>query len=225
MTHERQGRRAIAAAAPPGPQTQPVPPSPLEGSADEGPVAAEATNPACESAVRPTSEVRAAIAVRAPDGNRARPRLALPRGPAGPTPRRPPAATRPRMVTPPAVGTDTTSVDEASGRDRGSSTVELAVSLPALVLMLFVALTAVVAVQVQGRCVDAAREAARAEARGEPGVPAGQRAAPPGATVRVDNDGEIATATVRVRIRPLGGTLPSFEVAATAVAAVEPGVG
>ena len=108
-------------------------------------------------------------------------------------------------------------------RDRGSTTVELAVSLPALVLMLFVALSAVVAVRVQGQCVDAAREAARAAARGEPGEPAGRRAAPPGAEIDVVVDGDTARATVRVRLKPLGGHLPSFDVEATAVAAVEPG--
>lgn len=109
--------------------------------------------------------------------------------------------------------------------DRGSATVELAVSLPALVLLLFAALTAVVAVRVQGECVDAAREAARAEARGEPGEPAGRRVAPDGASVSVVIDGDTARATVRVRIQPLGGRLPGFEIGATAVAAMEPGVG
>ena len=98
-------------------------------------------------------------------------------------------------------------------------------SLPALVLLLFAALTAVVAVRVQGECVDAAREAARAQARGEAGVPAGQRVAPDGAAVSVVVEGDTARATVRVRIQPLGGRLPGFDVGATAVAAMEPGVG
>ena len=60
-------------------------------------------------------------------------------------------------------------------RDRGSTTVELAMSLPALVLLMLAGLTAVSAVRTQLECVDAAREAARAVARGAPppGGPAG----------------------------------------------------
>jgi TadE-like protein len=106
--------------------------------------------------------------------------------------------------------------------DAGSATVELAVSLPAMVLMLFVALSAIVAVRVQGECVDAAREAARAAARGEPAV--GRRALPPGATVTLVSDGDTVRAVVTVRVTPLGGHLPGVTVAATAVAALEPGV-
>ncbi len=53
----------------------------------------------------------------------------------------------------------------AGSADRGSVTAELAVALPALVLLLLAGLTAVQAVTVQLRCVDAAREAARAAAR------------------------------------------------------------
>jgi hypothetical protein len=108
-------------------------------------------------------------------------------------------------------------------RDRGSATVELAVSLPALVLLLAAALTAVVAVRVQLECVDAAREAARAAARGESGIVAGTRAGPPGATVSIVDSGDNVVATVRAPVRPLGGWAPAFTVDATAVAAVEPG--
>ena len=98
-------------------------------------------------------------------------------------------------------------------------------SLPALMLMLFAALTAVGAVRTQLECVDAAREAARAAARGEPGVAAGQRVAPKGASVAVSADGGTVTAVVRVRVHPLGGHLPGFDVSAAAIAATEPGVG
>jgi hypothetical protein len=111
----------------------------------------------------------------------------------------------------------------AGARDRGSATAELAVSLPALMLMVFLALTAVAAVRTQLQCVDAAREAARAAARGEPGPAAGRRVAPPGAVVTVTVDGDIVRATVGTHVRPLGGRLPGFDVSATAVAAVEPG--
>ena len=39
------------------------------------------------------------------------------------------------------------------------------------------------------RCFDSARGAARAAARGEPGEPAGRRAAPDGASISVETDG------------------------------------
>ena len=56
----------------------------------------------------------------------------------------------------------------ASRRDRGSVTAELAVGLPAVVLLL-VALLAVASTAIaQTRCTDAARAGARAAALGEP---------------------------------------------------------
>ena len=63
-------------------------------------------------------------------------------------------------------------------RDRGSFTAELAAGLPALVLLLLAGLAAVGAVTIKAQCVDAAREAALAASRGEPGVPAGVGSAP-----------------------------------------------
>jgi hypothetical protein len=98
------------------------------------------------------------------------------------------------------------------------------VSLPALVLMVFLALTAVVAVRTQLECVDAAREAARAQARGEPGEAAGRRVAPRGAFVRVTTEGDTVRASVAARVRPLGGRLPGFDIRAEATALIEPGV-
>ena len=106
--------------------------------------------------------------------------------------------------------------------DRGSFTAELAVGLPALMLLLFAALTGVGAVTTKGQCVDAAREAALAASRGDSGEVAGQRAAPPGAVVEVDLDAEVATARVRAPVRLLGAHLPAITVEATAVAAREP---
>jgi Flp pilus assembly protein TadG len=107
--------------------------------------------------------------------------------------------------------------------DAGSATVELAVSLPALVLMLFAALTAIMAVRTQLECVDAAREAARSAARGESGTAAGARVAPDGASVDVSVGSDTVRTTVSVRLNPLGGRLPGFDITATAVAAMEPG--
>lgn len=109
------------------------------------------------------------------------------------------------------------------GGDRGSVTAELAVALPVLVLFLLAGLTSVNAVATQMRCVDAAREAARAQARGEPGAAAGERVAPTGASVAVSADGDTVRATVVAITHPLGDRLPGFTVRAEAVAAAEPG--
>ncbi|GAB3964872.1 TadE family type IV pilus minor pilin [Plantactinospora veratri] len=107
--------------------------------------------------------------------------------------------------------------------DRGSFTAELAAGLPALVLLLLAGLTAVNAVTTKGQCVDAAREAALATSRGAPGIPAGARAAPAGATVSVSVTGDRVVATVRAPVRAFGARLPRLTVSAIAVAAVEPG--
>jgi Flp pilus assembly protein TadG len=103
-------------------------------------------------------------------------------------------------------------------RDRGSVTAELAVGLPALVLLLLFALGAVDAVLARMECVDAARDAALVSARGGDGRTEGQRRAPKGASVDVALDGQTATAVVRLRVSPLGPYLPSVTVTATAVA-------
>jgi Flp pilus assembly protein TadG len=107
-------------------------------------------------------------------------------------------------------------------RDRGSTTAELAVGLPALMLLLLFGLGAVNAVLARMQCVDAARDAALASARGGDGASEGQRRAPRGASVSVTLDGERATATVRVTVHPLGRYLPSVTVDGTAVADREP---
>ena len=52
--------------------------------------------------------------------------------------------------------------------DGGMATAELAVVLPVLVLLVAAGLTAISVLLAQLRCVDGAREAARAAARGEP---------------------------------------------------------
>ncbi|MEV6523362.1 TadE family type IV pilus minor pilin [Longispora sp. NPDC051575] len=106
--------------------------------------------------------------------------------------------------------------------DAGSATVELAACLPAMVLLLLAGMTAVMAVVGQVRCVDAAREAARAQARGSDGVLAGRRAAPE-AAVSVTQSGESVRARVVLVVRPFGLRLPGVTVSADAVAAREPG--
>lgn len=107
-------------------------------------------------------------------------------------------------------------------RDRGSATVELAVGLPALVLLLLFGLGAVNAALARMQCVDAARDAALTSSRGGDGTAAGQRRAPHGAGVTVSDDGQRVTAVVRVTVHPLGPFLPSVTVDGTAVAEKEP---
>src|SRR5262245_41661591 len=92
--------------------------------------------------------------------------------------------------------------------DRGSVTAELAVAFPVVVLLLLAGLTGVTAVLTKLRCVDAAREAARVEARGESGGSVGQRAAPDGAVVSVSVEGGDVHVVVRSRVRPLVPLLP-----------------
>ncbi|HEY7487694.1 MAG TPA: TadE family type IV pilus minor pilin [Streptosporangiaceae bacterium] len=112
--------------------------------------------------------------------------------------------------------------------ERGSVTAEIAVALPALVLVIVVALWGVSAAAAQVACVDAARAGARAAARGEP-VPAVQaatvRAAPPGAKVTTRRDGDRTEVEVIAQIRaPALSGLPPIVVREHAVAATEPGV-
>ncbi len=95
--------------------------------------------------------------------------------------------------------------------ERGAATAELAVALPALVLVLAVALAAVDLGLAQVRCVDAARVGARLLARGEPRTVAlaeVRAAAPRGAEVAVTTAGGRVTVSVTGQVpaalRPLG---------------------
>ncbi|HEX5346363.1 MAG TPA: TadE family type IV pilus minor pilin [Pseudonocardiaceae bacterium] len=107
--------------------------------------------------------------------------------------------------------------------DRGSVTVEAALALCSLVAVLALVLAAVSAVAAQLRCIDAAREAARLTARGEPAraEDIAQRIAPRGAVVAVTVRGD--EVTVRVSANPAAGLLPGIDVGAEAAAVLEPG--
>ena len=110
-------------------------------------------------------------------------------------------------------------------RDGGMATAELAVVLPALVLVVAAALTAVSVLLAQLRCVDAAREGARAAARGEPAAvarAAASRVAPAAAAIDIGTAGEEVRVTVSAIAGKGGGLLPTFRVTATAVAVREP---
>ena len=100
-------------------------------------------------------------------------------------------------------------------------TVELAVAIPAVVIVLALVLGGVSLGIDLVRCDDAARLAARAVARGDSASTAratAVRAAPNGARVALSSGDKQVTATVGVR-RQLGGM--GFDVAATSVADLE----
>lgn len=125
------------------------------------------------------------------------------------------------------VGESSSALPEPDRRarfDAGMVTAELAVALPALVLVLAGCLTGLGAVVDQVRCVDAARLAARAAARGD--TPSAVRAdavraAPGGATVSVTEMGQHVRVVVRATARGWAGLLPSFDLSATAITPVE----
>ena len=106
-------------------------------------------------------------------------------------------------------------------------TAETAVVLPVLLVVLAGAVAAVVVVGAQLRCVDAAREGARAAARGEPvGVvtDVAGRAAPEGAVTDVTTAGETVQVTVSATVSPLGPLPWRLDVSATATSVLEPAV-
>lgn len=109
--------------------------------------------------------------------------------------------------------------------DRGTVTVEAALALCSLVVVLALVLAAVSAVAAQLRCVDAAREAARLTARGEQdrAEELARRVAPAGAVVVVTVHGDEVTA--RVSANAAAGLLPRIEIRAEAAAVMEPAAG
>jgi Flp pilus assembly protein TadG len=108
---------------------------------------------------------------------------------------------------------------------RGSVTAETAAMLPALMVVLAAALWAIQAVGAQLECVDAARSAARAAARGEPLDQVGEvaRAATrPDAQIDVTRDVETTRVQITVQVRPAwGASLPAVRVSASATADTE----
>lgn len=106
------------------------------------------------------------------------------------------------------------------------ATAELALAIPAVLLVLAMCLTGVGLAVDQIRCVDAARVAARAASRGEPPALVREAAlagAPEGSQVQIRRTGDQVWVSVvapgRVRLLP---DLP--RASATAVAALEPAV-
>jgi len=111
--------------------------------------------------------------------------------------------------------------------ERGAATAELVMALPLLVAVTIglVWLLSVGAAQI--RTVDAAREAARAAARGDDVAVASERGravGPTGTRVAVSVDGDSVVATASARVQGPGGLfrwLPGVAVRARSIALVE----
>jgi len=111
---------------------------------------------------------------------------------------------------------------------RGSVTAEAALALPALLVVVWAVLAAISAGVAQLRCIDAAREGARAAARGESATvttATARSAAPRAATVTVRRDGTFVVVRVAARVRPLGNLLPALSVSGQAAAYAESELG
>lgn len=106
----------------------------------------------------------------------------------------------------------------------GYATAELAVTLPAVVIIVLMAVWILACVNAQLRCVDGARAAARSAARGDPAgqvTDAARARAPRGAQVAITTTGTIVRVVVRAEVKPLGALialLPGAPVSAVAVA-------
>lgn len=109
--------------------------------------------------------------------------------------------------------------------DGGMVTAELAACLPVLVLLLAVAVSAVTAANARVRVQDAAREAARAAARGDQAAARSLAAqAAPGVSVQITVAGDEVVAVASLRMDLLASWLPAVTVTERAVAALEPQV-
>ena len=111
--------------------------------------------------------------------------------------------------------------------DRGTATAELAVVLPAVVLLAASGVWAVAAAAAQLRCVDAAGTGARALARGETTAAVSRvvaEVAPAGAAVSISRTGDLAVVEVRMTVRlpgPWPRDGPGLVVGDRAVAELE----
>ncbi|HEV2885837.1 MAG TPA: TadE family type IV pilus minor pilin [Jatrophihabitans sp.] len=108
--------------------------------------------------------------------------------------------------------------------DAGMVTAETAMSLPVLALVTVVGVVAVGVGQARVRCADAAGEAARAVARGDPAAAAERARAAAGAPVAlsIGSSASDTRVTARMVLRPVRW-LPPVAITETAVVATEPG--
>jgi hypothetical protein len=103
------------------------------------------------------------------------------------------------------------------------ATVELAASLPVLMLLVLAGLFGVRVADAHARCADAAREVARAAARGDlRAIGLGRRAMGGAGDVSIRLGTDTVTAIVSVRVRPYGVDLAQITVVERATAALEP---
>ncbi|WP_119731731.1 TadE family type IV pilus minor pilin [Thermomonospora amylolytica] len=111
--------------------------------------------------------------------------------------------------------------------EAGFATAEVAVALPAVVLVTLAAMWGVSIASAQLSCTDAARAGARAAARGESLAVVHSRvtaAAPKGSTVQVHRDGESTRVEVTATVHaPVPTGLPPAVLHARALSATEPG--
>ncbi len=113
-------------------------------------------------------------------------------------------------------------------QERGMVTAEAALVLPVLVCVAVGLAWLVLVAAAQVQCIDAAREAARLQARGEDAAvvaAAVERLAPRGARLEVQTQGGLVVAAVSADVSPsipLVGHLPAFGLSADAAAAEEP---
>ena len=118
-------------------------------------------------------------------------------------------------------------VDSGDGDDSGTATAELAVVIPAVVLLAASGVWAVSAAAAQLRCVDAAGTGARALARGETTAAVSRavaEVAPAGAAVSISRTDGLAVVEVRMTVRlpgPWPRAGPGVVVGERAVAALE----
>jgi hypothetical protein len=116
-----------------------------------------------------------------------------------------------------------------SRNEVGAVTAEAAVVIPVLVLLALGLAWLVTLGATEVRALDAARETARAAARGEDtatSVALGERVASSGSRIVVRDEGDTVEVSVDSPVRGPGGIfafLPTFHVTARAVAAQEPG--
>ena len=114
--------------------------------------------------------------------------------------------------------------DRSTISDRGSVTVEAALVLAVLVVVVAACLAGIGCVIAQLRCADAAREAARLAGRGDRSgaTSAVASIAPSGAVLSLQTQGDLVTATVSVGA--VSGLLPGVSIRASASAENEEGV-
>jgi Flp pilus assembly protein TadG len=113
------------------------------------------------------------------------------------------------------------------GRDEGSVTAELALTLPTLAIVLVIGIWLQSAVALRAQCLDAARAGARAAARGDADSTIRSQLSttlPRGAAVAITHAGSQVTVSVETQVTAPGGIaslVGAPHVAATATGTVE----